>query len=83
MAYACCFAESAGKRAQLLLGPVFKLKEPNVSHTTVKKNCHLKPLNVYPTLVLCSFVIRLFTLKPLANSHHILIWVPHFWFNAL
>jgi hypothetical protein len=74
--------ESAGEKAQLLLGPVFELKEPNVSHTTVKK-CHLKLLNVYPTLVLFSFVIRLFTLKPLANLHHILIWVPHVWFNAL
>jgi len=27
----------AYKRAQLLLGPVFDLKEPNVSHNTVKK----------------------------------------------
>jgi len=75
--------ESAREKAQLLLGLVFELKEPNVSHTTVKKNCHLKLLNVYPTLVLCSFAIRLFTLKPLANLHHILIWIPHFLFKAL
>jgi hypothetical protein len=29
--------EGAGEEAQLLLGPVFELKQPNVSHNTVKK----------------------------------------------